>query len=86
VDQNYWNVGRQGFACVQVSKPALEPVAELTLATLAPKPQQLTKITGMSHLTESTGLLACVQGLVALTDVHEGTGGLVLFPGNPQVC
>ena len=26
--------------------------------------------------------LACVQGLVALTDAHEGTGGLVLFPGS----
>ena len=38
VDQNFWNVGRQG--------------------------------------------LACVQGLVSLTDVHEGTGGLVLFPGS----
>ena len=38
VDQNYWNVGRRGFACV--------------------------------------------QGLVTLTDVHEGTGGLVLFPGS----
>lgn len=38
VDQNYWNVGRQGFACV--------------------------------------------QGMVTLTDVHEGTGGLVLIPGS----
>jgi hypothetical protein len=37
-DQNYWNLGRQGFACV--------------------------------------------QGLVTLTDVHEGTGGLVLYPGS----
>ena len=26
--------------------------------------------------------LACVQALVTLTDVHEGTGGLVLFPGS----
>ena len=24
----------------------------------------------------------CVQGLVTLTDVHEGTGGLVLYPGS----
>ena len=38
VDQNYWNVGRRNFACV--------------------------------------------QGLVTLTDVHEGTGGLVIFPGS----
>jgi hypothetical protein len=37
-DQNYWNTGQQGFACV--------------------------------------------QGLVTLTDVHEGTGGLALYPGS----
>ena len=37
-DQNYWNTGQEGFACV--------------------------------------------QGLVTLTDVHEGTGGLALYPGS----